>query len=226
MVLALFGGAVQAAVLHLDDALDVTDSAYLEGGGFTKDFATTISIGGEESLFVQGTMRFDVVDSTEAKGYVRLEVGGQYDFEYEAGHAWNTDDFKYLYPDPDVMLDDVLTDGESHTFVWKISQSGAHAGDWWYFLDPDLSKPEDQNTPSASGTGGNTGALTRILISQLGDDQIDCLDFAVYTDGDTPFQETSSAVPEPLSALSVLLGVGVLGTYSRRRLRRALPPRV
>ena len=211
VTLALFPAVSQAAITNLADALNKT-------GTYT-DLRNFTDISGEESIYIVGTMTFDAVDTTSAFDVVDIQVGGATS-AYQWGHAFSSDEFGYFFPAPAAVLDSTLTAGESHTVVLKFSQSGASAGDYSLWLDPNLSLTEGNNTSEFDRTGGPTGTLEEIQFrgGNASSGVVDYTGFAIFTGDDTPFAvPTVSTIPEPSTC--VLLAISVVGLSVRRRRR-------
>ena len=206
LVLALAPAVSQAIVITLDDVLDQTGSY-----NTTVDL-TSHNITGEESVYLTGTMTYDVLDTAGYQCFqLRLADGGNATWP-GWGKNNNAAAYGLWYPYPLYYdVDTELTTGESHEVVFKWNQTGANAGDWSYWFNPDLSMTEAEVAATVSypndipghqyenqsplvGTGIVESAN---YFSNNGDSglEVDYTGFAIYTGDDTPFAATVTAVP-------------------------------
>lgn len=173
--------APPSSIITIPDALDQTDAySVLWDCG---------DISGEESVYLVGTMTFDIVDTSAAFDVVKWQIDSVVN-AYQWGHAYGSDDIRFLTPSPEAVLDGGLTNGSSHTVVLKMSQTGVSAGDYTVFLDPNLQIAEGANTPVLSRTGGPTGTVEKVLFAggvAGNTGQVDFTGFEIYIGDASPF---------------------------------------
>ena len=134
LFLALAPAVSQALVITLDDVLDQT------GNYNTTVDLSSHAITGEESIYLTGAMTYDNIDPAGHQAFMLNLADGR---EPRWGKNNNTAVYGLWYPYPLYYdVDPELTTGESHLVVFKWSQTGANAGEWSYWFDPDLSKTE------------------------------------------------------------------------------------
>jgi len=208
LVLALAPAAGQADVIALDDVLDQTGSY-----NTTVDLSSH-AITGEESVYLIGTMTYDTIDPVGHQAF-RLIMAGV-DPHRDAQPRWGKENnalsYGLWYPYPLYLtVDTELTTDESHEVVFKWSQTGANAGEWSYWFNPDLSKTEAEvaaavNYPNdvPGHTNENQSPLAKTTIVESAEYYssssastlvVDYTGFAIYTGDDTPFATGSAPLP-------------------------------
>ncbi len=147
----------------------------------------SISLSGHASLYWVGTIAYRDVKAFGAWNCAELktdEANNDQNIIYMFGQFWDTDDFG-VYAPVQVQADAALTNGESHTVVLHLNQI---TGEYQWYVDPNLALPEKRATVFYSGIGSTAPIESMQFRGGNGySGQIDYPNFAIFTDGRSPF---------------------------------------
>lgn len=219
--LTLFvAGSANAAIISLSDYI-----APANAGDAQRSLGSTIT--GQTALYMVGTITWNPDATTgEATANFTLSAGQQrLGFGSRGGSAdifvdGGVETVGTGRPAAPGSVNLTVGATTTATMVIKIDQTNSNdpgnnnnwtTGDpnFWFWFNPNLSATEASQPTNIHGWWSGQSNFVRVDFNLNGSGPVSFTNFAVYTDGDTPF------IPEPTSLL--LLGLGSALMLGRRR---------
>ena len=208
--LAVFSAASAPAAVITNTV--ISDLLNQNGNNFSVVRPLGVTISGDSSVFMVGTMNFDILASASSFTEANLGFGGVFNAGF--GNAFGQDKIVIARNGTAAETTKSFSQGVPTLLVIKMNQTNGALTLW---VNPNLGLSENLNAPDATTVRAEVnGASFDGVVFRGGDfdatdNVVDYTNFAVYYGGSSPF----AAIPEPGSL--VLGALGCIGLLLHRR---------